>query len=200
MKRRASGGWHLTVTARTGHSAGVFGKDGYGAVYEAARVLNAFRDQLIEPDLTFNAATMVAGTSAKWDDGESQGQAFGKTNVIPRDAQVRGDLRYLTAEQGAKARERMQAIVGQALPGTRSACMNASAPRAWAKPARTRSPRTGADHSTPPRRSVTERNTSSPPWVRMRWPPSVACVQSAYPAWAAIVIVFHGTASAASRR
>jgi len=118
--RRASGGWHLQVTARTGHSAGVFGRDGYGAVYEAARVLNAFREQLIEPDLTFNAATVVAGTSANWDDGQSQGQAFGKTNVIPRDAQVRGDLRYLTAEQGAKARERMQAIAEQALPGTRS--------------------------------------------------------------------------------
>jgi glutamate carboxypeptidase len=118
--RRASGGWHLQVTARTGHSAGVFGKDGYGAVYEAARVLNAFREQLIEPDLTFNAATLVAGTSASWDDGQSQGQAFGKTNVIPRDAQVRGDLRYLTAEQGAKARERMQAIAEQSLPGTRS--------------------------------------------------------------------------------
>ncbi|MFG6467104.1 M20/M25/M40 family metallo-hydrolase [Roseateles sp. BYS87W] len=118
--RRASGGWHLQVTARTGHSAGVFGRDGYGAVYEAARVVNAFREQLIEPDLTFNAATLVAGTSAKWDDADSQGQAFGKTNVIPRDAQVRGDLRYLTAEQGARARERMQAIVEQALPGTRS--------------------------------------------------------------------------------
>ena len=118
--RRASGGWHLTVTARTGHSAGVFARDGFGAVYEAARVVNAFREQLIEPDLTFNAATMVAGTSIKWDDAESQGQAFGKTNVIPRDAQVRGDLRYLTAEQGARARERMQAIVDQPLPGTRS--------------------------------------------------------------------------------
>jgi glutamate carboxypeptidase len=118
--RRASGGWKLDVTARTGHSAGVFGRDGYGALYEAARVINAFREQLIEPDLTFNAATVVAGTSAKWDDGESQGQAFGKTNVIPRDAQVRGDLRYLTSEQGAKARERMQVIVDQALPGTRS--------------------------------------------------------------------------------
>lgn len=118
--RRASGGWHLTVTARTGHSAGVFGRDGFGAVYEAARVVNAFREQLIEPDLTFNAATMVAGTSIKWDDAESQGQAFGKSNVIPRDAQVRGDLRYLTAEQGARVRERMQAIVDQPLPGTRS--------------------------------------------------------------------------------
>lgn len=118
--RRASGGWHLTVTARTGHSAGVFARDGFGAVYEAARVVNAFREQLIEPDLTFNAATMVAGTSIKWDDAESQGQAFGKTNVIPRDATVRGDLRYLTAEQGARARERMQAIVDQPLPGTRS--------------------------------------------------------------------------------
>ncbi|HEV6969022.1 M20/M25/M40 family metallo-hydrolase [Roseateles sp.] len=118
--RRASGGWQLTVTARTGHSAGVFGRDGFGAVYEAARVVNAFREQLIEPDLTFNAATIVGGTSAQWNDAESQGQAFGKSNVIPRDTQVRGDLRYLTAEQGAKARERMQAIVEQSLPGTRS--------------------------------------------------------------------------------
>ncbi len=118
--RRASGGWQLQVTARTGHSAGVFGRDGFGAVYEAARVVNAFREQLIEPDLTFNAATLVAGTSASWDGAQSQGQAFGKTNVIPRDAVVHGDLRYLTAEQGAKARERMQAIVEQALPGTRS--------------------------------------------------------------------------------
>jgi glutamate carboxypeptidase len=118
--RRASGTWHLQVTARTGHSAGVFGKDGYGALYEAARVLNAFREQLIEPDLTFNAATLVAGTSASWDDAQSQGQAFGKTNVIPRDAQARGDLRYLTPEQGEKARQRMQAIAEQSLAGTRA--------------------------------------------------------------------------------
>lgn len=118
--RRASAGWQLQVTARTGHSAGVFGRDGFGALYEAARVLDAFRSQLIEPDLTFNAATFVGGTSASWDDIQSQGQAYGKSNVIPRDALVRGDLRYLTPEQGAKARERMQAIVEQALPGTRS--------------------------------------------------------------------------------
>ncbi len=118
--RRASGSWHLQVTARTGHSAGVFGRDGFGAVYEAARVINAFREQLMEPDLTFNSATMVAGTSASWDDAQSQGQAFGKSNVIPRDAQVRGDLRYLTEEQGARAKARMQAIVEQTLPGTRS--------------------------------------------------------------------------------
>lgn len=118
--RRASGSWHLQVTARTGHSAGVFGRDGFGALYEAARILNAFQEQLREPELTFNAATIVGGTSAAWDDGQSQGTAFGKSNVIPRDAIVRGDLRYLTAEQGARARERMQAIVEQSLPGTRA--------------------------------------------------------------------------------
>lgn len=118
--RRASGSWQLQVTAKTGHSAGVFGRDGYGAVYEAARVINAFREQLIEPDLTFNAATIVGGTSASWDDSQSTGKAFGKGNVIPRDTVVQGDLRFLTAEQGAKARERMQGIVDNPLPGTRS--------------------------------------------------------------------------------
>lgn len=118
--RRASGSWQLQVTARTGHSAGVFGRDGFGALYEAARILTAFQEQLREPELTFNAATIVGGTSAAWDDGQSQGTAFGKSNVIPRDAIVHGDLRYLTAEQGARARERIQAIVEQSLPGTRA--------------------------------------------------------------------------------
>ena len=56
-------GWLLRVTGRQAHSAGVFGQGaGFGAIYELARILDAFRSQLAgEPYLTFNVATVVGG-------------------------------------------------------------------------------------------------------------------------------------------
>jgi len=115
--RRSAGGWTLTVTARPGHSGGVFSEtSGYGAIYEAARILDEFRRSLIEPNLTFNPGAIVGGTNARYDADSATGNAFGKNNVIAREAQVRGDLRYLTAEQGERAKARMREIVAASLP------------------------------------------------------------------------------------
>lgn len=117
--RRASGGWRLQVTGKQGHSAGVFSAGaGYGAIFEAARILNTFREQLIEPDLTFNVGMLVGGTETTIDDGLSKGTAFGKGNVIANTATAKGDLRYLTAEQRDRVHARMRAIVAASLPGT----------------------------------------------------------------------------------
>ena len=116
--RRASGGFVLTVSARQGHSASIFANNGYGAIFETARILNSFREQLIEPDLTFNPGNIIGGTEITYDSLASRGNAFGKTNVIAPSAQVHGDLRYLTAEQAQRAKERMTEIVGKNLPGT----------------------------------------------------------------------------------
>ncbi|MDB5112572.1 MAG: peptidase, partial [Mucilaginibacter sp.] len=45
--RRGSSGWAVNVTAKTGHSSGMFSPNGsYGAIYEAARIVNEFREQL----------------------------------------------------------------------------------------------------------------------------------------------------------
>jgi len=119
IARRSSGGWSLTVRAKPGHSAGVFSpSSGYGAVFEAARILNAFREQLIEPNLTFNPGVALGGTQIDFSDATATGHAFGKTNVIARDFTIRGDLRYLTPEQGERTRERMKQIVAANLPGT----------------------------------------------------------------------------------
>ena len=119
ISRRSAGSWALTVTGRPGHSAGVFSREsGHGAVYESARILNAFREQLIEPNLTFNAGLVVGGTSVTYDEDTATGTAFGKTNVIARDTMVRGDLRYLTPEQGERTKKKMQDIVAASLPGT----------------------------------------------------------------------------------
>jgi len=115
--RRSAGGWTLKVTAKSGHSGQVFReRSGYGAVYEAARIVNEFREKLIEPDVTFNVGMFVGGTEAKIDEATAQGSAFGKTNVIAKEAIVRGDLRFLTPEQGARVREGMRAIVASSLP------------------------------------------------------------------------------------
>jgi glutamate carboxypeptidase len=117
--RRASGGYTLEVTGKQGHSAGVFGNgSGYGAIYETARILNTFRDQLIEPDLTFNPGTILGGTDVSYNDPETRGTAYGKTNVISRSTRVESDMRYLSAEQRDKTYEKMRAIVAQSLPGT----------------------------------------------------------------------------------
>jgi len=60
----------------------------------------------------------VGGTDVAFDPAASSGTALGKTNVIPREAYVTGDIRFLTAEQFEAARAKMQAIVAENLPRT----------------------------------------------------------------------------------
>jgi glutamate carboxypeptidase len=119
--RRGTTAWTLTVKGTPAHSSQIFREDiGYGAVFEAARIVNAFREQLAgEPHLTFNPALVVAGTQVQFDVVQARGTAFGKDNVIPEHAIVSGDLRALSVEQFANARQRMEAIArSSSLPHT----------------------------------------------------------------------------------
>lgn len=118
--RRGASRWLLTTTGREGHSAGVFGRgSGFGAIYEMARILDAFRSQMSgEEYLTFNAALVVGGTDVAYDTGVVRGTAASKLNIIPRTATVHGDLRFISEHQKTQTRERMRAIVAQHLPGT----------------------------------------------------------------------------------
>ena len=120
VARRGSSGWRLVATGRQAHSAGVFGRGaGYGAIYELARILDAFRSQLGgEQYLTFNAATVVGGTDVTYDSVANSGTTASKTNIVPKVAVAAGDLRFMTPEQLQRTRERMRAIVAQHLPGT----------------------------------------------------------------------------------
>lgn len=115
--RRATATWELQVSGRQGHSMGVFGANGYGAVYEAARILDAFRQQVAEPGLTFNPGLILGGTEVTVDTANSRGTAFGKTNVIANSVAVKGDLRYLDYAQRDRAQAKMRDIVGRNLPG-----------------------------------------------------------------------------------
>lgn len=119
IARRSSTNWTITAHGRTGHSSGVCGENmGCGAIYELARILDAFRRDLAEPNLTYNVGVMAGGTPATLDADGFRTTASGKTNVIAETAIARGDLRSLTPEQDARARSRMQAIVAQHLPNT----------------------------------------------------------------------------------
>lgn len=117
--RRGIGTWRLEVTGTQGHSSGIFRDNrGYGAIFEAARILERFRVDLREPNLTYNPALIVGGTEVAFDAAASRGSAQGKTNVIAREVQAMGDLRYLSATQWEAASAKMTAIVADSLPGT----------------------------------------------------------------------------------
>ena len=120
--RRGASGWALDVTARTGHSSQVFTDSaGFGAIYEAARILNTFREQLgHEQYLTFNPGLIVGGSGVKLSDQDARGEALGKTNIISPSAHVTGDLRFLSEARKNAAREKMKAIVATNLPGTQA--------------------------------------------------------------------------------
>jgi glutamate carboxypeptidase len=120
VARRGTTGWQLTVQGTPAHSSQIFSEPvGAGAIFEAARILNAFRETLAgQPHLTFNPGAIVGGTTAELDASQARGTAFGKTNVVAGRAIVTGDLRALTMEQFESARTAMRAVVAASLPRT----------------------------------------------------------------------------------
>lgn len=120
--RRGSSGWQLQVSAKTGHSSGVFSKgSGYGAIYEAARILNSFREELsTEKYLTFNPGLILGGSEMQYEESKARGQAMGKTNIISPETVVTGDLRFLTEVQKEATREKMRKIVANNLNGSKA--------------------------------------------------------------------------------
>jgi membrane-associated protease RseP (regulator of RpoE activity) len=119
IARRSSTSWTLKTTGRSGHSSGIFSDyAGYGAIYEQARILDAFRRELPEPNLTYNVGLVLGGASADVNAGETGGAATGKSNVIAAVAVAQGDIRTLSDDQSARVRAQMQAIVSAHLPGT----------------------------------------------------------------------------------
>ncbi len=91
---------------------------GCGAIYELARIIDEFRRELPEPNLTYNVGMVLGGSQAQLNAGDTGGQASGKLNVIAAEALARGDIRTLSNEQEARVRGRMKAIVARHLDKT----------------------------------------------------------------------------------
>ena len=120
IARRSSSGWRLEVEGRQAHSSNIFSDDvGAGAIFEAARILSAFYDEVRgEEYLTFNAGTIQGGTLIDYDFEQNRGTTFGKTNVVPRKVIVHGGIRTLSPQQLATAQDAMRAVVADHLPQT----------------------------------------------------------------------------------
>jgi glutamate carboxypeptidase len=119
IARRSSTSWTLKTTGKSGHSSGIFSDyAGYGAIYEQARILDGFRRELPEPNLTYSVGLVLGGASADVNAGETGGAATGKSNVVAAVAVAQGDIRTLSEAQSARVRDRMQSIVAAHLPGT----------------------------------------------------------------------------------
>jgi len=118
--RRGASGWHLITHGKTGHSSGVFNKTmGYGAIYEAARILDEFREALSqEKYLTFNPGVIVGGTEVNYDATQAKGMAVGKTNIVAQKVEVTGDLRFISEAQKEAARVKMREIASKNLNAT----------------------------------------------------------------------------------
>ena len=120
VARRGASTWTLKTTGNQSHSSGVFKEAvGYGAIYEAARILTEFQETLAgETYLTFNPGQIVGGSDISYDAITGKGEALGKTNIVAREALVTGDLRFLGEAQKEAARAKMREIVSKNLNHT----------------------------------------------------------------------------------
>ena len=116
--RRGTVDWQLRVQAAPAHSSQIFREEfGHGAIFEAARILNTFREKMAgEEHLTFNPGIILGGTAVDSDAVQARGTAFGKTNVIAAHTVVSGDLRTLSPDQLGRAMKTMEEVVAGASP------------------------------------------------------------------------------------
>jgi glutamate carboxypeptidase len=117
--RRSSTTWHLVTSGVSGHSSQIFGpRLGYGAIFEMARILDAFRRELPEDGLTFSPGLVLGGATAELNADATGGSATGKANVVAPAAMATGDIRTLNNEQTQRVEAKMREIVAAHLSQT----------------------------------------------------------------------------------
>lgn len=122
IARRGFTGWQLQVEGTTAHSSRIFSNDvGAGPVYELARILSGFYDELHEQEyLTFSPGLTASGAQLDFTAEPLQARISGKDNIVPARAVASGDLRTLSLEQRERTKQTMQAIAARNLPKTRA--------------------------------------------------------------------------------
>ncbi len=122
IARRGVAKWSITTKGNESHSATIFQENvGAGAIFEMARILNTLREQLQkEKELSFNPGIILGGTKMQFYDAASQGQIFGKQNVVAKIALSQGDFRFLTPAQKLEFENKLTAMVKNSLPNTTS--------------------------------------------------------------------------------
>jgi glutamate carboxypeptidase len=122
VARRSSSRWQLKVSGASAHSSQIFTDEvGAGAIYELARILHRFYEELRGEDyLTFNPGLVAGSTQLDYSSEPLRAQTSGKDNIVAPEAVASGDLRAITLQQREQTKERMRKIVSENLPGTRA--------------------------------------------------------------------------------
>jgi glutamate carboxypeptidase len=120
--RRGLDEWFLNSTGKSHHSATIFKPDtGFGAIYEASRVLNEIRQNLSNtPGLTINPGLLLGGQTINEDIETGTGSAAGRKTIVPAIAYAHGDMRFLSDRQRNEAQKNMVQILTHSLEGTNS--------------------------------------------------------------------------------
>lgn len=120
IARRSSTTWTLEVSGRGAHSSTIFGAEtGAGAIYEAARIVAGFYEEVRgEPGATFSPGVIVGGTEVTFDADGHRGTAAGKDNIVARTVKASGDIRTISNESLQRVREQMRRVAAKNLPGT----------------------------------------------------------------------------------
>jgi glutamate carboxypeptidase len=120
VARRSATWWDLEASGQAAHSGGIFGeKTGAGAIYEAARILAGFYNEVRgEPGATFSPGVIVGGTDVTFDRDQHQGTAAGKDNIVARAVKASGDIRTISNESLRRVQDGMRQVVAKSLPGT----------------------------------------------------------------------------------
>jgi glutamate carboxypeptidase len=120
IARRGATNWKVTTTGYPGHASQIFHEDiGAGAIFEAARILDTFRERLSsEQYLAFSPGLALGGSAVTLDSTWTSGSATGKTNVVAQAMTITGDMRTISPEQLAKTEATMREIVAANLPRT----------------------------------------------------------------------------------
>jgi glutamate carboxypeptidase len=118
VARRGYTGWRVAVKAKSAHSSNIFSDDvGAGAIYEIARILHGFYNELRGDEyVTFNPGLVAGSAQLEFQAEPLSAETSGKDNIIAPIAVATGDLRTLTLEQREQTKERMRKIVAAHLP------------------------------------------------------------------------------------
>jgi glutamate carboxypeptidase len=82
-------------------------------------VLDRFNRELREPNLTYNVGLVAGGAGAELR-ADGAGSLQGKPNIVAAEARAIGEFRALTLDQVERVQQKMQAIVVDARPGTKT--------------------------------------------------------------------------------
>ena len=119
VARRADTEWQLEVSGRRAHSSQIFQeKVGAGAAFEAARILNAFYEEVKgEEHLVINPHNAAGGTELSLSDNRREMTVYG-SSAVAQTYIINGTMRFITMEQLERAKKKMIEITNNNLPHT----------------------------------------------------------------------------------